>query len=110
MQYRDEFFRSPYAPFHDDTGSCAIAGMCYMTGTTQEQNYKQAATLFRLAATQGHVDAMYQLAILHFTGQGVHKLDEVQAAQWFSKAAQVCTIDETYRLATRCIDSKFRIL
>jgi len=50
-------------------------------------SYPLAAALYRQAAEQGHDKAQYQLAWLHFHGQGVIQ-DHKMALQWLMKSAE----------------------
>ena len=52
-----------------------------------KQDYKKAASYFRIAATQGHADAQNYLGICYDEGKGVDK-DYKEAAKWFRKAAE----------------------
>lgn len=62
--------------------------MCYLEGYSQDQSFKQAASLFTIAANQGHPRAQYELALLLFAGNGVPREDEVQACVLLTKSAQ----------------------
>lgn len=54
--------------------------------STEEKNQKHAVKWYRLAAKQGHLDAMCQLGMHYFYGDGVHG-DKKAAMRWFEKAA-----------------------
>lgn len=55
-------------------------------GEGVEQDFIRAVRLYCTAATQGHVEAQYQLGWLYANGRGLPR-DDVQAAAWFSQAA-----------------------
>ncbi len=59
----------------------------YSIGLGVPQDSKQAVTLFRKAAEQGHVLAQYELGIMYSKGLGVPQ-DSKQAVTWFRKAAE----------------------
>lgn len=51
-----------------------------------DRNYDQAIDLFKRGAQQGHPLAMYNLGLHYRDGIGVPR-DDVQAAEWFARAA-----------------------
>ncbi|MDD4927876.1 MAG: SPOR domain-containing protein [Gallionella sp.] len=61
-------------------------GGMYFKGGDVEQDYKEAARWFRLAAHQGHPRAQFNLGMMYDTGQGV-KQDHKEAAWWYHLAA-----------------------
>ena len=67
------------------------------------QDYSEAATLYRLAAAQGHVEAQFNLATMYANGQGVSR-NYVQAHMWFDLAASEAT-GERRDLAVRRRDA-----
>ena len=64
------------------------AGMCYLLGHSQDQSFKQAASLLTIASNQGHPRAQYELALLYFAGNGVPRQDEIQACALLAKSSQ----------------------
>lgn len=73
-------------------------GSLYSKGLGLEQDYKQAAHWYRLAADQGHAGAQIALGELYEVGQGVPR-DEAQAAQLFRRAADQGNPVAQYSLA-----------
>ena len=57
-------------------------GYMYYSGEIIEQNFKNAAKWFSLAAEQGSHDAQYNLAIMHYHGDGVVK-SNIYSYMWF---------------------------
>ena len=66
----------------------AGVGANYRTGLDayERGDYATALRQWRLLAEQGDASAQYNLGLLYTNGQGVPK-DDVQARQWFEKAA-----------------------
>ena len=70
-----------------DTSAQAYIGYLYYTGAEGAPlDPARAAYWFRLAATAGHSDAQYNLALLLVHGTGV-AADPAEALQWFEAAA-----------------------
>ena len=61
-------------------------GALFARGEGVEQNYQEAAKLFRRAADQGHAAAQFNLAQLLRDGRGVEQ-DYAKAAKWYRRAA-----------------------
>ena len=52
-----------------------------------EQDFAEALNWFRLAASQNHMRAQYNLGFMYDNGQGVSQ-DYTEAARWYQKAAE----------------------
>lgn len=61
-------------------------GNCYYFGKGVEQDLKEAARFFRLAADQGHADAQTNLGICYELGEGVEE-DIEEAVRYYRMAA-----------------------
>jgi TPR repeat protein len=62
-------------------------GLAYVKGEGVPRDYTEAATWFRAAAAQGHLEAEATLGGAYELGRGV-KRDYAEAAAWYRKAAQ----------------------
>ena len=71
----------------DDAGSQFRLGALYARGHGVPQSFSEAARLYRLAAEQGHVDAMFRLGGLYDAGAGVPK-DLSESTRWRRRAAE----------------------
>lgn len=71
-----------------------------LEGYGLQQDQKQAAYWYELAAQKGHAEAQYNLGRLYATGQGLPK-DEEQAARWVRAAASQGFAPAQARLGTR---------
>lgn len=60
-------------------------GKRYFEGNGVQQNYENAAQLFRLAANDDHTEAQYMLGVCYCYGLGISP-DHIQAAVLFQKA------------------------
>jgi TPR repeat protein len=67
-------------------------------GYAQQENYEQAADLFRRSAEQGYADAQYWLGQLLIGGLGLPE-DLPQGVSWTRKAAEQGHADAQYALA-----------
>ena len=63
----------------------------------RNKDFKRAATLLEVLASDGHKDAQYQLAALYRGGQGVTQ-DHSKAASWYKKAAEQGHVKAQYNL------------
>lgn len=63
-------------------------------------DYKQALSLFRKSAEQGHADAQFQLAQMYNDGVGVTQND-VLAIYWYRKAAEQGVASAQFRLGIK---------
>ena len=63
----------------------------------RNKDFKQAATLLEMLASNGHKDAQYQLAALYRGGQGVAQ-DHGKAASWYKMAAEQGHVKAQYNL------------
>ncbi len=69
----------------DAEAQCDL-GRCYWSGKGVEQDFKEAARLFRLAADQGNAEGQCSLAALYERGEGVEQ-DFKEAARLYDLAA-----------------------
>lgn len=69
----------------------------YYYGDGVEQNYKEAIKYYRMAANQGDIDAIYNLAQMYQHGEGVEK-DCKEAMYYYKFAADQGDIDAKYNL------------
>lgn len=63
----------------------------------QEGSEPEAVRWIRFVAEQGDADALFNLAIMYYNGQGVPQ-DYVEAVKWFSKAAEQGVPEAQYNL------------
>lgn len=63
-------------------------------------DYKQALSLFRKLAEQGHADAQFQLAQMYNWGEGITQND-VLAIYWYRKAAEQGVASAQFCLGTK---------
>ncbi len=68
-------------------------------GKLGSRNYIQAMHWYKMAAYQGDVNAMYQVASIYEFGQGKVQLSPDQAVEWYGRAAQRGHVYSLYRLA-----------
>ena len=66
--------------------------VCYKNGQGVEQDYKEAARLFRQAADLGDADAIKNLGVCYEYGRGVGK-DYKEAARLYRQAADLGDAD-----------------
>ncbi|WP_342117593.1 tetratricopeptide repeat protein [Pseudoduganella sp. OTU4001] len=64
-----------------------LLGLMYYMGRGVPQDYKQALTWHRKAATKGKADAQYVVGAMYYTGNAVIQ-DHKEAVTWFRKAAE----------------------
>ena len=62
-------------------------GLLYQEGYGVEQDWQQAAELFRQAAEQGDDAAQFNLGLSYAQGEGVPQ-DYDEAAKWWKRAAK----------------------
>jgi hypothetical protein len=70
-----------------------------------EQNQSMAAQWYQKAAEQGHVDAQYNLAIMHVMGRGVDQ-NTTAGMMWLATAAKSGD-KESKKLLLEVIDGKY---
>jgi len=80
-----------------DANSQLLIGVAYVNGDGTAQDYAQAATWFRKAASQGDAAAQTILGELYAQGHGVAQ-DNTQAANWYRKAAEQGNTEAQYNL------------
>jgi TPR repeat protein len=68
-----------------------------------EENFSQAAKLYRKAADQGHAAAQNNLGEMYEGGEGV-ATDEAEAVKWYRKAA-----DQDYAVAQKNLGEKYKL-
>ncbi|MFN9027415.1 MAG: tetratricopeptide repeat protein, partial [Akkermansiaceae bacterium] len=68
-------------------------GLCLASGQGVAKNEAEAVKWYRLAAEQGHADALLNLALCHLNGQGTVKNDML-AYTWF----KICDSYKDYDL------------
>ena len=66
----------------------------------KSQNYKEAVSYFRIAATQGHADAQNFMGVCYYNGEGVDK-NYTEAVKWYRKAAEQGNQYAQYNLGNR---------
>ena len=76
------------------------------TGLGVSKDYVKARIWYTKAAAQGHIEAQFRLAQLHFQGleDGIQK--PAESAEWFLKAAKSGHADAQYQLAKLCLEGK----
>jgi len=62
-------------------------GLMYYKGEGVKRDHKEAASLFREAAEQGHAGAQYNMGLMRLNGRGIGK-DLRKAARWFYLSAE----------------------
>lgn len=60
---------------------------CYLRGIGVERDWKLSQQWCRLAAEQGHVEAMHSLGYVHYGYEYYSHADFIEALEWFQKAA-----------------------
>ena len=72
-------------------------GVAYESGRDLPQDYKKAASCYRMAAAQGHPDAQNNLGWLYENGKGVPQ-DYSAAVLWYREAAAQGNADAQFNL------------
>lgn len=78
-----------------DLGSvfaCYCLGMMYLNGQGTSVNLQESLNNFRIAAENGHGDAMVMTASAYLDGRGT-LINEGEAFKWYLKAAQLGIVD-----------------
>ena len=97
----EEIYAEAIKEFKKSLGdSSNFIGVMYDEGKGVQQDYKEAAKWYRLAAEQGDVDAQYNLALVYDQGKGVQQ-DYKEAVKWFRLAAEQGDVDAQFSLALR---------
>ena len=74
-----------------------ISGSCIRRACGFEQDPVEAARWYERAAHQGHVQAQYNLAMMHHKGEGISQ-DFGQARHWYGEAARQGLAEAAYSL------------
>ncbi len=69
----------------------------YRDGIGVAPDARKAIERFRLAASQGHAGAQYQLGLMYGQGRGVDE-NQLQAIAWFERAARADLVEAQYLL------------
>lgn len=86
-----------YPPAQFYLGTILITGIPGFN--RKKPDYVRAFSLFYLAATKGHVDAMYHVALCYQFGRGVGEVDAPRAIKWFKRAAEEKHPGALYKLS-----------
>ncbi|MBO4802592.1 MAG: toll/interleukin-1 receptor domain-containing protein [Bacteroidaceae bacterium] len=88
-------------PLKDDGGTQFLLGNDYYYGINgKPKDYSEAVFLYRLAANEGHREAMFCLGNCYKYGRGVPQ-DYSKAKDWYENAAQLGHAEAQYNLG-RC--------
>ena len=80
-----------------------LLGYCYHLGLGVTQDYQKARSLYLAAARQGHLDALYTIAVLSEHGLGGKK-NAKQAFYFYLQAARGGVVDAQCNLGTLYFD------
>lgn len=76
-----------YHAENGDAGSQYKMGALHATGMNVAQDKAAALNWWRMAAAQGHVDAICQIGWAYYDGEGVPR-NLIESARWFHSAAK----------------------
>jgi TPR repeat protein len=86
VKYNDTAFQKQYVKKWNSFHSKSTEDIELFNGQTITQSYETTVEWYRLAASQGHASAQYNLAEMYQNGDGVVQDNEI-AAEWFRQSA-----------------------